>query len=82
MTKVRQLGEKGQIVIPKEIRERFGLKTGSSLRFEVEDEKIVVTPAPPGTFMEDFTGIVKKKRTRRVDLRRLYEEEIEERHPA
>jgi AbrB family looped-hinge helix DNA binding protein len=82
MTTVRQLGEKGQIVIPKEIRERFGLKTGSSLRFEVDDGKIVVTPAPPGTFVDDFTGIVKKKRTRRVDLKRLYGEEIEERHPA
>lgn len=33
---------KGQITIPKEIRERFGLKKADKVRFEVEGERVIL----------------------------------------
>lgn len=36
---------KGQVTIPKEVRERLRLGEGRTLRFSVEDGQIVMTPA-------------------------------------
>lgn len=33
---------KGQVTIPKEIRERFGLKKSDRVRFEVEGERVIL----------------------------------------
>ena len=35
---VRGLGAKGQIVVPKDIRDHFGLKKGSKVVFEVKEK--------------------------------------------
>lgn len=45
---------KGQVVIPKEIREALGIKPGSVLKVYVEGRKIVLEPAqsPPNIFVE------------------------------
>jgi len=32
-------------------------------------------------FMQKWNGVVKKKLTKKIDLERMYEEEIEERNP-
>jgi AbrB family looped-hinge helix DNA binding protein len=37
-----KLDDKGRIVIPKEVRERFNLKEGSDLELYVEGDKIVL----------------------------------------
>lgn len=45
-----KLSSKGQIVIPKEVREKLGLKAGDKLKLEVEEGKrIIVQPSvgPP-----------------------------------
>lgn len=39
-----KLSEKGQIVLPKEIREVLGVKSGDKVYFLVEDNKVVVKP--------------------------------------
>lgn len=47
MTKVKKvkLGRKGQVVIPKEVREALGLKEGDVLLVGVEGERVVlITP--------------------------------------
>ena len=45
---------KGQIVIPKEIRDALGIKPGSILNIHVEGKKIILEPAPspPDVFVE------------------------------
>ncbi|GAB6286946.1 MAG: hypothetical protein STSR0009_31490 [Methanoregula sp.] len=80
MPRVRQLGEKGQIVIPKDIRDYFGLKKGSSISIELDQEKIIMMPKKDDDFMERWTRIVKNKLTKEIDFERMYEEGIEERH--
>ena len=45
---------KGQIVIPKEIRDALGIKPGSILNVHVEGKKIILEPAsaPPDIFVD------------------------------
>ena len=57
MPRVRQLGEKGQIVIPKDIREYFGLKKGSFISFEWDQEKIIMMPKKDDDFMNKWNNI-------------------------
>jgi len=80
MPRVRQLGEKGQIVIPKDIREYFGLKKGSFISFEWDQEKIIMMPKKDDDFMNKWNNIVTKKLSKKIDIKRQIEEEIEERH--
>ena len=42
----RKLGAKGQVVIPKEIREKLRLNEGATLTFEVSGKTILVTTEP------------------------------------
>ncbi|MGH9356324.1 MAG: AbrB/MazE/SpoVT family DNA-binding domain-containing protein [Terriglobia bacterium] len=36
-----KIGERGQVTIPKEIRERFGLKPETEVEFQVADDSIL-----------------------------------------
>jgi AbrB family looped-hinge helix DNA binding protein len=38
-----RIGTKGQVVIPKEVRERVGLHPGSEVEFEVDGDRVVVS---------------------------------------
>lgn len=48
--------QKGQVAIPKSIRDYFHLQPHDKVHFEVQDEKIVATPAPT---IEEMRGFVK-----------------------
>ncbi len=41
------LGERGQVVIPKPLRDRMGLRPGQELEFEEVDGRILVYKAAP-----------------------------------
>ena len=38
----RQIGEKGQVVIPKDIREMLKIRSGENVIFEVKKEEVVI----------------------------------------
>jgi AbrB family looped-hinge helix DNA binding protein len=40
----RSLGEKGQIVIPKDVRNYLGLKPGSEVILEVRGRELIIKP--------------------------------------
>ena len=46
MNGITTMTQKGQVAIPKSIRDYFHLKPHDKVHFEVQDEKIVATPAP------------------------------------
>ncbi len=49
-----KVSSKGQVVIPKEVRDRLGIKPGTILNVKVEGKKIILEPEmePPGIFVE------------------------------
>ena len=42
----KQVGSKGEIFPPKEIREKLGLRPGVKINLKVEDSKLIVRPIP------------------------------------
>ncbi len=54
------IGERGQVVIPKEIRERFGLRAGQQVEISEEPGRLVVTkPNEPDGALANVYGIIK-----------------------
>jgi AbrB family looped-hinge helix DNA binding protein len=41
---IHRIGAKGQVVIPKDLRDRVGLHPGSAVDFALEGERIVLLP--------------------------------------
>jgi len=76
---IRPIGDKGQVVIPKEIRDMFHLTSGTRLFFEVNNNRIIITPHYSDTFLEEFLSVVHEKIREPVQLKELFDEEIEER---
>ena len=51
------VGERGQVTIPKRLRDRFGIKAKSPVVFELREDGIMIKPAVTITvreFSEDF----------------------------
>lgn len=51
------VGERGQVTIPKKLRDRFGIKSKSPVVFELREDGIMIKPALTITvreFPEDF----------------------------
>lgn len=72
----RKLGAKGQVVIPKEIRDQLSLVEGASLTFEVSDDAILVKPEPsPEKIVERFLSVKGRKRRKLVDWKSVLDEE-------
>ena len=56
-TKLVRLGKKGQIVIPKALRESIGIDTGDLLLITAEGDQILITP--PEKYAEMTRGLLK-----------------------
>ncbi|GEM_PF-2507125 len=74
------IGEEGQIVIPKEIRDRLGLKVGKQLFFELESDHIILISERGKDFATEFFSIVKKKLKEEINFKDQYEEENDARN--
>jgi len=42
-----RIGSKGQVVIPKDLRDRTGLHPGTEVEFELDGTRVVVVSRPP-----------------------------------
>ena len=72
----RKLGSKGQVVVPKEIREKLGLIEGSMLTFEVSGGTMLVRPEPsPQEVVERFLSVKGRKRNKLVDWKSVVDDE-------
>lgn len=78
----REIGEKGQVVIPKDIRNHFGLDVGVNIIFEIKDEGVFIKKeGNNANFLKDFLNVPKiKKKLTIKDLKKAYEKQYEERN--
>lgn len=76
-----RVGQKGQVVIPKAVREETGIKEGSEVLIEAEDGTVMIRRAGPPTedYLTYYRATYAKKLTRRVDVKKLLGEELNER---
>jgi AbrB family looped-hinge helix DNA binding protein len=51
-----RITSKGQVTIPKDVREALGLREGDSLLFEVEGEKVTVSVVRKPVSFADYAG--------------------------
>ena len=51
-----KLSSKGQIVIPKELRDRLGLEPGTEFDVYLEDNRIILTPQKHRSLLESLYG--------------------------
>ncbi len=79
---VSKVGQKGQVVIPKEIREKAGIRAGSEVVVELrgDDEVVIKRSSPPTkSYVDYYIASYSKKLKRPVDIKKIIEEEDIER---
>ena len=71
---IGKMSKKGQIVIPKEIREKFGIKPGDAVIFRIQDDKVIIEK-----IQEKMSEILKnsKQIEKSLDFQRKLREEWE-----
>ena len=59
----REIGEKGQVVIPKDIREYLGIRNGDNVVFEIKNDQVMLKQEQdPKEFLDEFLDTPKIKR--------------------
>ena len=74
MNGITTITQKGQVAIPKPIRDYFKLKPFDKVQFDVQDEKIVATPMPT---IDEMFGIFKtSKRITKKEMKKAIREAV------
>jgi AbrB family looped-hinge helix DNA binding protein len=77
----KNIGPKGQVVIPKRIRDALGLKPGVDVTIEVRGEEIVISkPKIEGSYTEYYTSTRSPKLKEPVGIKKIITEEVAQRH--
>jgi AbrB family looped-hinge helix DNA binding protein len=74
------LTSKGQLLIPKRIRNKYGIRSGVKVVFEETDEGVIIKPMNEHYF-KSFRGILKSTGNLKEEMKAMKEEErkLEER---
>lgn len=65
------VSEKGQVTIPKRLRERLGIRAGEVLDFEEDHGRLVATKLTTRDAVDELFGVLKGKTTTDAIVRRL-----------
>jgi antitoxin PrlF len=65
------VSEKGQITIPKSMRDRLGIRPGVAVEFREEQGRLIVEKAPSRSVVDELYGIVKSKQSTDDFIREL-----------
>ena len=73
------VGPKGQIVIPKDIRDKIGIKEYSEVIVDTVGDTVIIKKLKPAsvTYVDHYCTTYSKKLTRRVDIKKITEEQYE-----
>ncbi len=79
----REIGEKGQVVIPKDIREFLGLKEREEVVFEVKGNEVIIRKKEDSReILKDFLNVPRTKRKGSVkEIKKIIEERYDEEIP-
>ena len=79
MEKKTTVGPKGQIVIPKDIRDKIGIKEYSEVIVDIVDDSVIIKKIKPEsiTYVDYYCATYSKKLTRGVDIKKITEEQYE-----
>lgn len=74
----REIGEKGQVVIPKDIRRYLGLRKGKKVVFEFRDKEVVIkAEQDPIKFLNDFLNVPRKKNITLKEIKKTLDEKYD-----
>ncbi|EQB66057.1 MAG: hypothetical protein AMDU3_IPLC00001G0223 [Thermoplasmatales archaeon I-plasma] len=79
MARRMKVGPKGQIVIPKDIRDKLGIKEFSEVLIVLRGTEVVISRSAPTSVSHTdfFTTTYAKKLKQKVDLKKVLDEEYE-----
>jgi AbrB family looped-hinge helix DNA binding protein len=73
----RKVGPKGQVVIPKDVRELLNIKPGSEVLIEIRNDEIVIRSNLSGQeFLKKFTE-TPKKLSKKIDFKQINDKQYE-----
>lgn len=71
------VGTKGQVVIPKPVRDQLHIRPGGSVYFDLADGRVYLEPENVDEFLEElFTAIPKRRIDPETDWGEIYYEQI------
>ncbi|MHB8361566.1 MAG: AbrB/MazE/SpoVT family DNA-binding domain-containing protein [Thermoplasmataceae archaeon] len=73
------VGLKDQVVIPKEVREKIGLKEYSKVIVDVVDDSVIIRKIKPESvsYVNFYTATYSRKLKKKIDLKKIAEEQYE-----
>ena len=79
MEKKTTVGPKGQVVIPKEIRDKIGIKEYSEVIVNIIDDSVIIKKLKPEsvTYVDYYCTTYSKKLTKKIDVKKIAEEQYE-----
>lgn len=79
MEKKVTVGPKGQVFIPKDIRDKIGIKEYSGVIVESSDDSVIIKKLIPEsvTYVNYYSATYSKKLNRKVDIKKITEEQYE-----
>ena len=77
----KSVGPKGQIVIPKRMREAIGIKPGVDVTLEVREDEIVIgKPKIEGNYTDYYSSTRAPKLKKPINIKEIIDEEVCSRH--
>jgi AbrB family looped-hinge helix DNA binding protein len=77
----KNIGQKGQVVIPKQLRDAMGLKPGVEVILELRGDEIVISkPKIEGSYTEYYTTTHAPKLKKLVNIKEIIDQEVAQRH--
>jgi AbrB family looped-hinge helix DNA binding protein len=77
----KNVGPKGQVVIPKRMRDALGLKAGDDVTLEIKGDEIVISkPKIEGSYTEYYIATGSPKLKKPVGIKEIITEEVAQRH--
>jgi len=77
----KDIGPKGQVVIPKRMRDALGLKPGVDVYIEVRGDEIVISkPRIEGSYTDYYISTYSQKLKKHVDVKKIITEEVTQKH--